>query len=116
MLTEREQRFVEYWEKNREREKKTFRQLLVGLPLGLAFIIPLFLNFLSGWYKRASMWANGHEEESPVKVIFVAALLILAFIAIFSKKHRWDMHEQTYLELKSREKQASKTENGTDAA
>lgn len=103
MLTEREKQFIEYWKQNRRREKKVFRQLLVGLPLGLLFVVPIILNFSSGWYKRANMWARGHADDNTGAVLLVAALIILVFVAIFSKRHRWDMNEQSYQELASRQ-------------
>ena len=88
-----------YWEQHRDKEKKTFRQLLVGLPIGLVFVVPIIINYMSGWYKRANMWARGHEEDSSGTILVVAALVILVFIAIFSKRHRWEMNEQSYQEL-----------------
>lgn len=94
---------MEYWKQNRLKEKKVFRQLLVGLPLGLLFVVPLLLNFLSGWYKRADMWARGHGDENSATVVIVGGLLILVFIAIFSKRHRWEMNEQSYRELEAKE-------------
>jgi membrane protein YdbS with pleckstrin-like domain len=109
MLSERESKFVAYWAANRDKEKKTFRQLLVGLPIGLAFVIPLVINYSSGWYKRATMWARGHADDSSGTVIVVAALIILVFIAIFSKKHRWEMNEQSYRELLAREEKEKQT-------
>ena len=105
MLTERERKFIEYWKQHRDREKKTLRQLLVGLPIGLLFAVPIIINFSSGWYKRANMWARGHADDSTGTVLIVAALVILVFIAIFSKRHRWEMNEQTYRELLSKEKE-----------
>ena len=108
MLTESEKQFMEYWKQNRDREKKVFRQLLVGLPLGLLFAVPIILNFTSGWYKRANMWANGHADDGIVSTLIVAALIILVFVAIFSKRHRWEMNEQDYRELES--KQAKENE------
>ena len=108
MLTERDKQFIEYWKKNRDKEKRVFRQLLVGLPLGLLFVIPIILNFFSGWYKRANMWARGHSDDNSGPVLLIAALIILVFIAIFSKRHRWEMNEQAYLELKAKqEKEAA---------
>ncbi len=101
-LTEREEKFLAYWKENRQREKKLTRQLLFGLPLGLVFVIPILLNFFSGWYKRANMWARGHEEDSTGGVLLVAGLIIIVFIAIFSKRHRWEQNEQTYRELEAR--------------
>lgn len=104
MLTERDKQFIEYWKQNRDKEKKVLRQLLVGLPIGLLFVIPIIINFSSGWYKRANMWARGHADDSSGTVLIVAALIILVFIAIFSKRHRWEMNEQAYHELLAKQK------------
>jgi hypothetical protein len=96
MLTQEEERFVEYWKRNRLQEKKTMRQLLIGLPVGLTFALGIVAAFTSGWYQRAEMAA--YSNSSPF--VFLAAIAgIIAFIAIFSKKHKWDMNEQRYLEL-----------------
>lgn len=103
MLTEEEKRFVEYWRLNRDREKRVFRQLLVGLPLGLLFVVPIIINFSSGWYKRANMWARGHADDNTGTVVIIAAFIILVFVAIFSKRHRWEMNEQDYQQLISKE-------------
>ncbi|MEP6747327.1 MAG: hypothetical protein ABJB86_06360 [Bacteroidota bacterium] len=103
MLTAREKQFMEYWKQNRDKEKKIFRQLLFGLPLGLLFVVPIVLNFSSGWDKRATMWARGHTDDNSVSVIIIAALVILVFVAIFSKRHRWEMNEQAYRELESKQ-------------
>jgi uncharacterized ion transporter superfamily protein YfcC len=92
MLTTDEERFVDYWKKNREQEKRTFRQLLIGLPIGLTFAIAILAIFSSGWYERAS----------PFIFVF-AIVVIIGFVAIFSKKHRWDMNEQRYLELRHKQ-------------
>jgi uncharacterized membrane protein len=97
MLTQREKDFLFYWEKNREREKRVFRQFLIGIPAGLLFAVPIFINFASGWFKRATMIANS-QDFNPI-VLLIALLVIVAFIAIFSKKHQWDMREQHYREL-----------------
>jgi len=103
MLTERDRQFIEYWRQNRDREKKLVRQLLFGLPAGLLFVVPIILNFSSGWDKRATMWARGHSDDSSASVLIIAALIILVFIAIFSKRHRWEMNEQAYRELLARQ-------------
>ncbi len=103
MLTAREKQFIEYWKQNRLKEKKVFRQLLVGLPLGLLFAVAVIVNFSSGWYKRADMWARGHGDDSSATVVIIAGLFILVFVAIFSKRHRWEMNEQSYQELEAKE-------------
>ncbi len=102
MLTSHEQRFVDYWEKNREREKKLFRQLLLGLPIGLLVGVGIFTSLVTGnWYERAEMVAN--TQLNP-NVLIVAILSIAIFIAIFYKKFKWDQNEQLYKELLAKKK------------
>src|SRR5580704_7193539 len=100
MLTQREKDFIQYWESNRLRRKKIVRQFLVGIPIGLLFVIPITINFASGWDKRAQMEANS-QEFNPI-VLLVALLLIVGFTAIFYQRHQWDQYEQRYRELLSR--------------
>jgi H+/gluconate symporter-like permease len=106
MLTEEEEAFIEYWKANRERQKKTFRQFLLGIPIALLFVIPIAVNFFSGWDKRVAMMV--HTNSFNPGVLLLALLLITVFIAIFSRKFRWDQNEQRYMELLAKkEKQAS---------
>jgi hypothetical protein len=100
-LTENELAFITYWENHRLKEKKLLNQLLVGLPLGIVFGMPILINLFLGWYKRAGMVAN--TQLNPV-VLITAIVLIIVFIAVFSRRHKWDMKEQYYLELKAKEK------------
>lgn len=99
MLTEEEKAFLEYWELNRAKELKTWRQLLIGLPLGLIFSLPILINLFSGWYTRANMVAT--TQSSPT-VLIVAILTIACFYAIFNKRHKWERNEQHYKELKAK--------------
>jgi len=101
MLTEREKQFISYWEEHRLKEKKWNRQLLIGLPIGLLFTIPILLSVFSAkfWYKRADMVANTINPS----ILVIAILIIAVFIAVFYKRHQWDMREQQYQELKARE-------------
>lgn len=100
MLSEDDRLFLQYWSANREKEKRSFRQLLIGLPLGLIFALPILINFLSGWYKRAAMIRNSSFNPT---VLLIAIAIIACFFAIFNKKHQWDMREQRYKELKIKE-------------
>jgi hypothetical protein len=100
MLTEDEKHFVDYWEHNRIRKKKVLKQLSVGLPLGVLIVAAIFLNFISGWDKRALVIINA--DPSLIIIIIIASLLIVVFIAIFSVRHKWDMNEQHYKELLTR--------------
>jgi membrane protein YdbS with pleckstrin-like domain len=101
MLTEEENGFIGYWENNRLRKKKVWRQLSIGLPLAVVLVIAIFANLFSGWDKRAEMEMN-KEQSSLILVLLAAALLIVTFIVIFSARHRWDLNEQRYKELLNR--------------
>ncbi len=102
MLTAEEEAFIIYWKANREKQKKTFRQFLLGIPIALLFVVPICINFFSGWYKRAAM-ISSTSDFSP-GVLFLALLIIVVFIAIFSRKFKWDQYEQRYIELLARKK------------
>jgi hypothetical protein len=97
-ITEEEQKFIEYWEKERGRQKRTFYQFWVGLPLGVLFALPILVNFLLGrfWYQRAD--AVGNSQFNPM-VLVVAVTGIAVFVAIFHKKFKWDQQEQQYQEF-----------------
>lgn len=112
MLSEKEEAFLKYWEKARNRQKKFVYQLAVGLPVGLVFGMLIIANFYSGWYKRADMISN--SQFNPI-VLYVAVALIAVFFAIFSKKFEFDQQEQRYKELTAKkkgfERDAAKKEN-----
>jgi uncharacterized membrane protein len=114
MLNEEEEAFIKYWKNNRDRQKKTFRQFLLGIPLALLFVVPIGLNFFSGWYKRAAMVRNTGDFNPGV--LLLALLLIVVFIAIFSRKFRWDQYEQRYMELLAKKQKQEKNEKKTDDA
>jgi len=100
MLSEDELHFIEYWEQNRLRKKKYLKQLYLGLPLAALIVATILINFFSGWDKRAQ--AIIQKEPSIILVILIAAMIIMVFITIFSIRHKWEMNEQHYQELKSR--------------
>ena len=102
MLNEQEKMFLEYWEANRLKEKKIMKQLLIGLPVGALFGVPIILMLILGrfWYKRADMEASSYLNPF---VLIMAVVIIIVFVAIFYKRHQWDMKEQQYLEMKARQ-------------
>lgn len=102
MLTEEEKKFVAYWEANRLLKKKTWRYLSVGLPMASLLVIAICINFFSGWYKRADMEIRT-ADPSIIIVLLAAVILIVVFITIFSARHKWDLNEQHYRELISRQ-------------
>jgi len=97
MLSEEEEAFIIYWKTNREKQKRVSRQFLLGIPLALLFVIPIGINFFSGWDKRAGMVRNS-TNFSP-GILLLALVLIVVFIAVFSRKFKWEQYEQRYIEL-----------------
>ena len=41
--------------------------------------------------------------EYAVLLAFIAVVIIVVFVAIFYKRHQWDMKEQQYLEMKAKQ-------------
>ena len=101
MLSQQEKDFLNYWEANRLHKKRFLRQFSIGLPLGVLIVTAIFLNLLSGWYKRADMEVRSNSSLIPV--IIVALVLTVVFVAIFSSRHKWDQNEQRYMELRKKE-------------
>ena len=105
MLNEEEKRFVAWWELNREKQKKFFKQLAIGLPAGVLFGLAIFISFASGWYKRATMVFNAYPSaKTLVPVLIIAILSIIIFISVFSVKVKWERNEQHYRELLAKNK------------
>ena len=108
MLSDEEEAFIIYWAANREKQKRTFRQFLLGIPLALLFVVPITLNFFSGWYKRAAMIRDTSDFNPGV--LLLALILIVVFIAVFSRKFKWEQYEQRYIELLAKKERLEKDE------
>lgn len=100
MLTDEEENFLVFWAANREKQKKWTKKLSIGLPASTIFVIAIFINFFSGWYKRAQMIIN--TDGSLILILLFASIAIIIFYTIFSVRHRWEMNEQQYRELLAR--------------
>ena len=112
MLSRHDEAFLQYWEKNRNREKKLLRQLFIGLPLGLLISGGIVFSLDLGWYSRANMVAN--SQMNPY-VLLIAVAAIAVFTAIFYKKYKWDMNEQHYRELIFKKQQQQNHESANAA-
>jgi ABC-type maltose transport system permease subunit len=100
MLTKDEKLFLEYWEKNRDKEKKIFHQLAHGAPWGLVFALPiLLLVIFDDWYKNMIP-----ISKSQMILIIITILAIAVFYALFRMRFKWESNEQLYKELKFKEK------------
>ena len=101
MITEQEKLFIEYWDNNRDKQKRWHYQLAIGLPLGLVFALPILLSVIfHDWYKRM-IYISGAQ----ITIIMIGVLGIAVFLALFRMKFKWEQNEQLYKELKYKEKQ-----------
>ena len=99
VLTDQEKLFIGYWEKNRDRHKKFLYQLMIGLPIGLVFALPILLSVIfHEWYKQM-VFISG----SQISVIIAGVLGIAVFFALLRMKFKWEQNEQFYHELKYKE-------------
>jgi ATP/ADP translocase len=101
MLTKEEKDFLNYWEANRGKNKKFLRQFSIGLPIGVLLVAAVFINLLSGWYKKADMIIR--SNSSILITILIALVGIAIFFTIFSSRFKWEQNEQRYLDLKAKE-------------
>ena len=104
MLTTEEEKFLAYWKENRNKEKSFLRQYSLGLSIGMILGIAILLNFVSGWYTRATMVAN--SQSTPL-VLIVAVILIAVFFSVFYKRHKREMNDQRYMELMIKKEKSS---------
>ena len=110
MFSKEEQDFIKYWEENRIKQKRFFKQIAIGLPFGVLFAVAMFLNFTSGWDKRVTTITKTYPSfKSLIIVLLIAVLAIVVFVSVFSVRVKWEKHEQKYRELLSRT--ASKPES-----
>jgi hypothetical protein len=105
MLSDSENRFVSYWEKVRIPYSSTSSKFRRGLPLALIFGGSLFLSlvavyiFSPEWYTKISQRAN-----SSMFAIIIGFFLSILFFAYFKMHFKWEMDEQRYNELKTKQK------------
>lgn len=100
MLTKDERSFIDYWEKNREKDKNFFRQFMYGSPWGLIFALPILLAVIfHDWYKNMV-----YISPTLITLIIITVLGIAVFFTLFSMRFKWDRNEQIYKELKFRQK------------
>jgi heme/copper-type cytochrome/quinol oxidase subunit 2 len=100
MLTPEEEKFIQYWQEQRQHKKAFLKKISITLPVLSLLAILFFANFLSGWYGKADKELRRHS--SLVIVILVAAIAIVVFMVIFTARHKWEQNEAAYQELQNK--------------
>jgi hypothetical protein len=101
MLNEQEKEFIEYWGKKRTQNKLNPFFLMSGFAGGLIIGLLVILGLAAGWYKRATMEAS--SQLNPF-VLLIAVAGISLFVSIFYNSFKFEQNEQTYNELKNKER------------
>lgn len=96
MLTKQEEDFLVWWSANRLKEKKYYKKISFGLPLGLALAFAITAMIMSGWHKRANMVA--FSSLNPY-VFIIALIAIVVFMTFIYNQFRWEQNDQRYKEL-----------------
>lgn len=109
MISEKEIKFLRYWERNKEIESTFLSKLTRGLPMALLFGLPIILSvvtvriFIPDWYMKISKTSPGMFITTVI-----AMLIIVLFYSFFRMQFKWEMNEQLYKELKSKENKSIK--------
>jgi len=104
MLSEKDKQFIIYWEKVRDSRKTFSAKLTSGLPMAALFSAPILLFitaiylFLPEWYTKVS-----GKMPGSLPTIVVAVIICMFFFSFFRMQYKWEMNEQLYQELKSKE-------------
>jgi hypothetical protein len=121
MLSEKDKKFILYWEEVRQKESSFKHKFLAGLPVAFMFGLPvlLFLGavkiFFPSWFttaahKQTDIIVPGMTEKfmklsaGDIITTFIAVIIIVLFFSYFRMSYKWEMNEQLYIELKNKEK------------
>ena len=105
MLSEKETKFLQHWELVREKESGFMSKLSRGIPMACLFGLPILLlialiYFVSPeWYTKISMALDG-----SITAILISVIIFILFFSYFRMHFKWEMNEQLYKELKSKQK------------
>lgn len=104
MLTEKEIKFLRYWEQNRERESKFTSKLGGGLPMAILFALPIVLLVVVVWLYFPE-WYMKISKTSPgaFVTVIIAMIGVVIFYSFFRMHYKWEMNDQLYKELKVKE-------------
>ena len=104
MLSEKDKQFIAYWEQERLKQNTVVHKILNGLPMAIVFSLPILLFifavyiFFPEWYTKISQTSQG-----TFVTVVIAVFLCTIFFSYFRMHYKWEMNEQLYDELKSKE-------------
>jgi hypothetical protein len=110
MITEREKQFITYWESVRDWRSKFINKLMSGLPMAILFGLPIFLSLVVVYFYFPDFYTKISNTSSGTLItVGIAILIAIIFFAYFRMHYKWEMNEQLYKELKSKQTKAAAT-------
>ncbi len=135
MLTNKDEAFIQYWDKERTARSGFANKIMSGLPMAMMFGLPILLLmvvvqfYMPQWFTKVSQATQKTQDgqgiitkeftDNPdwyVKstqfstglfiTIIVAVLLCIVFFSYFRMSYKWEMNEQLYKELKQKQKRS----------
>lgn len=104
MFSKEESEFMQHWEQVREKQSQFTSKLLSGLPMAMLFGLPILLSLVAVYYLSPEWYTKVSQAASGVLTTLVVAVFItILFFSYFRMHFRWEMNEQLYRELKSRD-------------
>ncbi len=109
MLSDKDKQFVVYWEREREKQNSVWGKLINGLPMAVLFSLPIIL-FIFAVYIFFPDWYTKISDTTPGSfiTIVIAVFLCILFFSYFRMHYKWEMNEQLYRELKTKENKKDK--------
>jgi len=124
MLNEKDRQFIIHWEQVREQESTFKHKFLSGLPIALMFGLPIIIFFgvvkvfFPEWFTNAThrqteIVVPGMTEKfmqlsnGDMLMVCIAIIVVVLCFSYFRKHYKWEMNEQLYKELKSKQKKMS---------
>lgn len=105
MLTDKEKAFLVYWEGAREEEAQMSRKLRRGLPLSMAFGLPILFSVILVYYLSPEWYTKISRSVNQVTItVFIAVLIFMVVFSFVYMHFKWEMNEQAYLELREKQR------------
>lgn len=104
MFSQKEIDFMQHWEAVREKESHFMSKLSRGLPMAMLFGLPIILSLVAVYYLSPEWYTKVSQAAAGVfGTLILAVFIIILFFSYFRMHFKWEMNEQLYMELKSRE-------------
>lgn len=109
MLTEKETKFLRYWEQNRAKESTVISKISRGLPMAVLFALPILLLVVAVWIYFPDWYMKISKTTPGMFITTIFAMFgVILFYSFFRMQFKWESNEQLYHEMKIKEDASNK--------